>query len=41
MTVLIAVLGVSFPLEYTVLNFYSNSYIQPDGSLIISRNLYM
>lgn len=44
MTVLIAVMRVNSPLEYSanaVVKFYSNSYMQPDGGLIISRNLYM
>jgi len=43
-TVLFAVIRVSSPLEYsvtTVVKFDSNSYIQPDGDLIINRNLYM
>jgi hypothetical protein len=43
-TVLIDVIRVISPLVYSVntaVKFYSNSYIEPDGGLIISRNLYM
>jgi hypothetical protein len=40
--VLITVIRVNSALEYsviTVMKVYPNSYIQPDGCLIISRNV--